>query len=106
MSYTIYLTVDTGGPERPWIFDRNYTSNCSPMWRKAGANLAEMDGKLAADAEPILAFAIAAMRESPAEYKALNPPNGWGDYDGCIRFLTEIRDACVAHPKTTLEVSR
>jgi len=38
VSYSIWLTIDTGGPEPEYVGrDWNYTSNCGRMWREAGA---------------------------------------------------------------------
>lgn len=105
MSYDVYLEIDTGGDELVEVYDRNYTSNVSRMWRTAGVNLRELTGMVAADAVPLLDRAIGAMTAEADTYRAMNPPNGWGDYDGALTFLCDLRAACVKHPKTTLRVS-
>lgn len=106
MSYDVYLMIDTGGPE-PYTFgDWNYTSNCAPMWREAGADLAEFHGKLAGECAPILEKAIDVMRREPERFKAMNPPNGWGDYDSVIDRLVYLVEMLEAHPKATVVVSR
>lgn len=107
MSYDVWLVIDTGGPEpaqvgRNW----NYTTNCSPMWRAAGANLADFHDKTAAECEPVLRAAIAAMVTTPAIYRALDPENGWGSYDTLLPALVELADTMAAHPKATVVVSR
>lgn len=106
MSYDVSLSIATGGDSTACIFDSNMTSNVAPMWRKAGADLAEMHGKTAAECAPVLAAAVLAMEMDPAGYKLMDPPNGWGDYEGCLDFLRSIRDACVRHPACVVEVSR
>jgi len=107
MSYSIWLTIDTGGPEPACLdLDWNCTSNCGPMWRAAGANLAEFDGKLAGDCLPILEKAIGEMRANPAKYIAMNPENGWGSYDRLVPALHELADGFSRHPKATVVVSR
>lgn len=107
MSYDIWLTIDTGGPEPAAVTEgRNMTSNVGPMWRLAGADLAEFHGKPAGDCLPLLRTAVATMRAEPATYSALNPDNGWGDYYGCVRFLEGLADDFEAHPKATVVVSR
>jgi hypothetical protein len=114
MSYWVSLGIDTGRtyddngvikPDLTEVWSENYTSNCSPMWRKAGANLREMDGMPARDAAPVLAAAVDAMRADPESYRAMNPENGWGDYATAMQFLASIHAVCVEHPLTTLQVS-
>lgn len=107
MSYSIYLTIDTGGEEPALLTDGwNYTSNCGPMWRAAGADLAEFHGKTAAECLPILEAAITEMRAYPARYRAMNPGNGWGSYERLLPALGELASAFRSHPKATVEVSR
>lgn len=38
--------------------------------------------------------------------KKFNPENGWGDYDGLVRFVWEYLDACIEYPDADVEVSR
>ncbi|MGH3634219.1 MAG: hypothetical protein ACREN2_13495 [Candidatus Dormibacteria bacterium] len=106
MSYDIDLIIDTGGPEPARLTSRNQTSNVSCMWRHAGADLAEFDGRTAVEALPALRIAIAAIEDDPGTYKAMNPANGWGDYDSCLEFLRELVKDFTAHPKATVVVSR
>jgi hypothetical protein len=106
VSYDVWLEIDTGGGNTAYVFDRNMTSNVAPMWREAGADLAEMDGKPAVDCWPALANACDNMVDNPEKYKAMNPPNGWGSYDTCLDFLRSIRDACQEHPACTVRISR
>lgn len=106
MSYNVYLEADTGGPEPAEIWWANYTTNCAPMWRKAGAPLHEWDGRKAEYVVPLLEVAIDTMKANPDEYAAMNPENGWGDHLSVIRFLEEFVAAARHHPKTTVRISR
>lgn len=108
MSYDIWLVIDTGGtePARVGELDWNYTSNCGPMWRAAGADLAEFDGKPAGECFPILTDAIAELRANPEKYMAMNPPNGWGSYKSLIPALVELAKGLEPHPKAIVRVSR
>lgn len=107
MSYDIYLDIDTGGTEPTTVHTvGNYTTNVAPMWRTAlGHPLYELHGRNAADAVPVLDTAIAAMQANPDGYRAMNPSNGWGDYDGALDYLQRLRAGCAAHPKTSIYVS-
>ena len=42
----------------------------------------------------------------PVKYKAFNPPNGWGDYHGFVRFVAAYLDACRAYPEAEVAVWR
>lgn len=106
MSYWVSLTIDTGGSEYAELTSRNMTSNVAPMWRRAGADLAEFHGRPAADCAPLLRAAVADMAGHPGRYRPLNPSNGWGDYEGCLEYLRHLLDDCEAHPKAIVQVSR
>lgn len=107
MSYDIGLTIDKGGPEPATVSGgRNMTSNVAPMWRLAGADLAEFHGKTAGDCLPVLRAAIADMEDNPGKYEPLNPDNGWGSYETCLGFLRELAGDFAAHPKATVAVWR
>lgn len=107
MSYDIWLTIDTGGPEPATVWDRfNYTSNCGPMWRAAGADLAEFHGRTAAQCATILRAGIATLEADPKRFRAMDPPNDWGSYDSLLPALRSLADAFEAHPLATVGVSR
>jgi hypothetical protein len=107
MSYDIWLEIDTGGPEPVQVTHGwNYTSNCSPMWRAAGANLAEFHDKAAGECAPILRAAIDRMQADPAPFVAMNPENGWGSYETLVPALEELLAEFDANPKATVRVWR
>lgn len=133
MSFSITLTVlacshcDRDGGE-VWDWD-GMTYNLVPMFRKAGfydamrslageggtAWFEKMRGENHDDVKPekgpagklvpLLEAAVADMTEKRAEYEALNPPNGWGDYEGALRFVEALLAACQRFPKAELEFS-
>ena len=107
MSYWVYLRINTGGRNDAEIYSRNMTSNVAPMWRKAGIDLQECDGKPVTDVLPVLRAAVAAINDPSeyAAYKALEPSNGWGDYAGAVQFLEELLRACEDNPACTVDVS-
>lgn len=113
MSYDVHLEIDTGNGHKAEVGPDclNYTSNVSPMWRKAltGTDfefLGAIDGKRAGDCVISLRQAIANMKAFPEAYEAMNPPNGWGDADGAREFLERIADLCEMHPNCEVRVSR
>lgn len=108
MSYDVYLVIDTGGAEPVSVTNsRNYTYNCSPMFRHAfgGDGLHNIDGKTGAHACPLLEAAVSNMRSSPDFYRTMNPPNGWGKYETALKFLENIAADCRDHPKATVRIS-
>lgn len=106
MSYDIWLEIDTGGPEPTQVFDWNFTSNAGKVWRAAGADLAEFDGKTAGECAPIVRDALAVLGSDPGRWRALDPPNGWGKYDHLVPALHRLAEGLEAHPATTVRVSR
>lgn len=73
----------------------NYTSNVSGMWAEAlGMQLRDTDGMDVATAAPILRAGVDAMKADPDGYRLRYPTNGWGDYDGALRYLERTATAC------------
>lgn len=107
MSYDIWLEIDTGGEEPARITDGwNYTSNCGPMWRAAGADLAQFHGRAAGDCLAELDSAIAELKGNPQKYVPMNPPNGWGSWASLVPRLDELAADFRRHPKATVRVWR
>lgn len=108
MSYWIYLEIDTGGDEDWPVYERNCTSNVVPMWREAlgGDGLAAFHHAPASEAAGPLNTGVRRMEADPAKYRAMNPPNGWGNYEDALDVLRELRDACHTHPLTRIRISR
>jgi hypothetical protein len=42
----------------------------------------------------------------PVELGKLNPENGWGSYDGLVKFVYNYRNACWDNPDAELRISR
>ena len=107
MSYWVYLNaMDDAEEPASEVFCRNHTSNTAPMWRDAGADLAEMDGRTAREIAPEVHDAIKRMLDQPDHYRAMAPENGWGTYETCLAFLFDLYVACRSHPGATMRVSR
>lgn len=98
-----------GGNNR--IYNGNITHNLNEMAKSAGIYeplwRPEENGITKAEQliEP-LTNGLAELRANPDKYKAYNPENGWGDYNGLIRFVEEYLSMCQKHPNATVSVWR
>lgn len=106
MSWDVSIVIDTGGEHLATVDDvGNTTYNLSAMYEKAlGCNLGMLDGIKCNDVVGRARTAIRKMNAKPKVYKTLNPPNGWGTYDGALIFLTSLVEACSKHPKASVKV--
>lgn len=55
--------------------------------------------------EPLLA-GLAILEDDPERFKAFNPGNGWGTYDGLVDFVRDYLYACIRYRHATVDVSR
>ena len=103
------VTCSVGGEDH--IFSRNITHNLTRMadaagiyeqlWRPDECGITKA-GQLI---EP-LTDGLNKLLAEPDRYKAFNPLNGWGDYDGLVAFVTNYLMACQLYPEATVSVSR
>ena len=107
MSYDVWLEADLGGPEPVPVgaLDANYTYNVAPMFRAAIGETPNDRDKLSAETvgnrcEMILT----AFSDDAAKFVAMNPPNGWGDFEGAKRFIVTIMDECQRAPRAIFRV--
>lgn len=109
MSYDVYLVADLGGPEpiTLGILDANMTWNLRPMFAAVndGDGPQEWDEKPARDVAEILTRTIAAFDADPDKFRAMNPPNGWGTFEGAREFAQEVLAACLIAPNAVVRVS-
>lgn len=42
----------------------------------------------------------------PDRFKKLNPENGWGNYEGLVKFVSRYLEACRNYPEAIIIVSR
>lgn len=106
MSYDIRLVINTGGEHPAPVTDcRSPTYNLYDMFKLAlGCPIRDLHGRVAADVIPILEGAIKSMKRTPAKFKKLNPPNGWGSYEGALESLCWLHEMCTNHPLATVEI--
>ena len=121
MSYDIWL--ESGAEDADMDCPGNYTYNVDPMFALALDGDAEQGvqnggevvfhrkdpalrrfvGERAGDCYVALCDAVEHMEDHPTTYRALNPENGWGDYEGALTYLRDFRDACLRFPDARVE---
>jgi hypothetical protein len=93
------------------VYEANITHNLGkmaaacglhvPLWRPEEIGAAQAKALIA----PIWA-GLELLRSDPDEFKKLNPSNGWGSYEGLVRFATGYLAACKQYPEAAVRVSR
>ncbi len=87
------------------------THNLVPMAREAGVyetcwRPEKIDATLASDLIKPLQKGFDTLTSDPDRFRKLNPPNGWGTYEGLVRFVLLYLEACQRYPDTEIRVSR
>jgi len=125
------VTYAAGEQETNEVYSANITHNLSKMagqagiyealWKphklKEGYNISEDDHKAEREFESNTIMKakelIAPLREGlhklkmePEKYKKFNPENGWGSYDGLVKFVENYLNACYKNQEAKVEVSR
>lgn len=95
----------------PQLYSANITHNLGGMAGEAGLYEAlwrpdEVGLETAGDLIGILKLGLHNLTKDAEKYRALNPANGWGNYEGLVKFVTEYLAACREHPTATVRVSR
>ncbi len=109
LDISLVFEPETGGkPVSLEVYTANITHNLTPMWRQAGCYWAlyASDGSLAVEIVAALKSAYAMMYEQLDCFKALEPSNKWGSYEGALKFLDDLIQACEDYPKAIVRVSR
>lgn len=107
MSLDVYLTAT-----RPVdVYKRNITHNLNKMADEAGIykhlwRPEEIEVTKAEQLIEPLAAGLALLQSHPDRFKAFNPSNGWGSYEGLVYFVQEYLEACRENPDADIRVSR
>jgi hypothetical protein len=93
------------------VFTANITHNMGrmagevdlykPLWRPE-----EIPVEKAADLVPLLRRGLGRLIAEKDRLQEFNPENGWGDYDGLVRFTEEYLAACETHPDARVKTWR
>lgn len=102
---------DSGSDEENEVYSANITHNLNNMADAAGVYdcLWRPDEhgmtKAAQLIEP-LRVGLGVLNAEPERFMPLNPSNGWGTYDGLVRFVARYLEACERWPDADVHVSR
>jgi hypothetical protein len=93
------------------VYSANITHNLGRMADAAGlySYLWRPDEHGIATAQHLiepLREGLARLQANPATYAPLNPANGWGTYEGLVRFVEQYLHACEQYPQAHVSVSR
>ena len=99
--------IDGGIP----VFEWNITHNLNTMADKADIYKAlwrpeELNITQAWDLIDLLQSGLSSLLNFPDYYEKFNPENGWGDYQGLVRFVENYLKACRKYPNARIRVSR
>lgn len=67
----------------PW-----WSNDSGGMGKRAWWDL--LDARSASDGSDLLWDILSQLRLDPAHFRAMNPGNGWGDYDSLVNVLLEM----------------
>lgn len=93
------------------LYSSNITHNLNRMAGEAGVYMAlwrpeEVGIKKAEQLIAPLTEGLKCLHADPEKFKQFNPPNGWGDYEGLVKFIERYLLACIKYPEASVEVSR
>jgi len=112
MSLHVFLTFPVENcPERHEVYCDNITSNLVSMAKEAGAyevlwRHEEIGLTKASQLINPLRESLHLLLGTPEYFKTFNPPNGWGDYEGLVKFVRNYLNACHRYPEADVHVSR
>ena len=96
---------------REEVFDYNITHNLTRMAEAAGIykylwRPDEIGITKASQLIEPLRGGLQVLRSDRERLEKYNPENGWGDYHGLVRFVTNYLNACEDRPDADVRVSR
>jgi hypothetical protein len=100
-----------GDDESPTVYTANITGNLTRMATAAGIyqhlwRPDEIGVEKAWQLIRPLEEGLLRLLSDPGEYRAHNPANGWGTYEGLVKFVTDYLIACRDNPDADVRVWR
>jgi hypothetical protein len=107
MSLDVYLEDENGTR----LYSANITHNLCAMAEEAGIYMVlwrpeEIGITRAGEVIGPLTSGLHLMVEQPARFRALDPVNGWGSWEGFVPWCALYLEACRKHPDALVNVSR
>ncbi|PSS42922.1 hypothetical protein C6401_15305 [Arthrobacter woluwensis] len=105
MSFDLDIeTCDTDGNLVLVPIVDSHTYNLAPMWVKALPikKTSDLDGWKCAEHLPDLEAGLLDAVRNADQYRAMEPSNGWGDYDGFLETLIRFVSLAFKHPSGTV----
>jgi hypothetical protein len=68
--------------------------------------MVDIDGMTGAASIPKLETAIRGLVAEPERFRAMNPKNGWGSYDGFVDWLKSLLESARENPNKIWRASR
>lgn len=93
------------------VYSANITHNLNRMAAEAGIYAClwrseELGITQAKQLIEPLRNGLGLLKSKPDHFKAFNPKNDWGTYEGFVQFVEDYLAACQANPKAKVSVSR
>jgi len=93
------------------VFDYNITHNLRKMAGEAGIyqhlwRPEELEIEMAIELVEPLEKGLELLESDPERFREFNPINGWGDYEGLVKFVREYLNACKRYPNSTVHIWR
>jgi hypothetical protein len=102
-SRMIYAVLDDAGIELPAstrpcmrLVDREWVNY--PQGYGSIAWWDHLDGMSGPEGAAYLNTIVKGLEAEPERFRKMDPPNGWGNYYGLVKILTEMRDAVPEWP--------
>ena len=93
------------------VFSANITHNLTEMADKAGIYEAvwrpkEIGISKAGNLIDLLRSGLSLLEANPEWFQNFNPANGWGTYEGLVKWVRAYLQACQKYPDAIVSVSR
>ena len=103
------IVIEEGSDSQ--VYQANITHNLNTMAQKANIyeylwRPEEVGKEKAKELIKPLEKGLELLKDKPNYFKTFNPENGWGDYEGLVRFVENYLEACRKYPEATVSVWR
>ena len=93
------------------VYSANITHNLTKMAGEAGIyehlwRPEEINISKASELINPLSEGLKLLKSDPERFKKFNPENGWGTFEGLVKFVESYLNACIEYPESEIYVSR